>query len=491
MLKKFNSLYIKLSLASLLVALTSALLVAFFAHFRTEQAFTQLLTEQHREVFIEDVEGYYRRYGTWEGVESDLRPPPPPPRPPPPPKNGDSSRHPPPPPTGRGGPPERPPPRNGGNGRPRRLPRNNSDAPFVLVDQTGHVVIPAREYPLGMLVSEKEVAKGLVITISGLQVATVLTVGQVESRDATEEAYLKRTNSVLLQATLVGSALALALGIVLARRLSRPLRELTLTARALSKGGLGKHVVIRSKDELGQLGNAFNQMSTELAKANELRKQMTADIAHELRTPLTVITGHLEGLRDGILKPNTERFALLHAEAKQLEQLIEDLRTLSLADAGQLPLHLQDTEVNQLLENVLAVYQQQASQQNITLILDSKEDLPTLYLDKKCMLQVLGNLISNALRYTPKGGTITLGSRLAGDKVELYVADSGVGITQEKLPHIFERFFRVETSRQKYEGESGLGLAIVKALVNMHGGVVSAKSIVEKGTTITAAFPFS
>ncbi len=478
----------------MLVALTSALLVAFFAHFRTEQAFTQLLTEQHREVFIEEIEAYYRQYGTWEGVESNLHPPLPPPLPPPTTRSPSERPPPPPPPTGRvppGRPPPPPPPRNGSNGRPRRPPRNDVDVPFVLIDQTGHVVIPARDYPLGKIISEKELAKGLAVTISDLQVATVLTVGQVESRDDTEEAYLKRTNRVLLQATLVGSALALLLGIVLARRLSQPLRELTLTARELPKGKLGKHVIIRSKDELGELADAFNQMSTELAKANELRKQMTADIAHELRTPLTIITGHLEGLRDGVLKPSAERFVLLHEEAKQLEQLIEDLRTLSLADAGQLPLHLQEIEVNQLLESVLAAYQQQASQRDITLVLDFEEGLPNLHLDKKCMLQVLSNLVSNALRYTPKGGTITLGSRLAGDKVELYVADSGAGIAQEKLPHIFERFFRADTSRQKYQGESGLGLAIVKALVNMHGGVVSAKSIVEKGTTITATFPIS
>ena len=238
-----------------------------------------------------------------------------------------------------------------------------------------------------------------------------------------------------------------------------------------------------------QLALAFNHMSQEVASANQQRRQMTADIAHDLRTPLTVIAGYVESMRDGILKPTPERLTLIYTEIERLQHLVSDLRMLSQADAGELHLNPQPVAPRLLLERAAELFQHHAERQNVHLAIQIEGDVPEIKVDESRMMQVMDNLISNALHYTPEGGKITLGAHKKENSVELIVQDTGSGIPAEEIPMIFNRFHRVEKSRHAEEGESGLGLAIVKALVEANGGQIWAESEEGKGTTMHMAFP--
>jgi signal transduction histidine kinase len=284
---------------------------------------------------------------------------------------------------------------------------------------------------------------------------------------------------------------ALFLGLFLARTLTKPLREMTIATRALAKGELEQTVPVHSQDELGELATAFNRMSADLARANELRRQMTADIAHDLRTPLTVIAGYIESLRDGVLSPSPARLDAMYNEAQHLQRLVEDLRVLSLADAGELPLNRQPVSPHCLIERLAASFSHHAAQQNITLTVEAAPELPEINADQERMVQVLSNLVSNALRHTPDGGTITLSAQHQAGTVVLGVQDNGEGIPSDELPRIFDRLFRGDASRQQQQGESGLGLAIAKSIVEAHGGTIAAASTLGQGTIFTIALPLS
>jgi len=214
-----------------------------------------------------------------------------------------------------------------------------------------------------------------------------------------------------------------------------------------------------------------------------MRRQLTADIAHDLRTPLTVIAGYVESMRDGVLQPTTARLSLIYAEIERMQNLVGDLKILTQADAGELPLHPQPIAPRSILERAAAPFQQRAEKQGVRLSVEASERLPEICVDDSRMMQVFTNLVSNALRYTPSGGEIHLGAHASNGNVELTVKDTGAGIPQEDLPFIFDRFYRVDKSRSDGD-ESGLGLAIVKALVEAHGGSVRAESQVDKGTAI-------
>jgi signal transduction histidine kinase len=257
----------------------------------------------------------------------------------------------------------------------------------------------------------------------------------------------------------------------------------------MSAGALEQEVPLRTQDELGELAAAFNQMSAELNRSNELRRQMTADIAHELRTPLAVIKGYTEALRDRDLPATVDTFQTMYREAEHLSHLIDDLRTLSLADSGELALDRQMNSPNELLERVAAAHSPQAQRSGISIKLDTDPGLSHVWVDAERMAQVLSNLVSNALRFTPEGGQITLAARQHTGAIQLVVRDTGTGIPPVDLPHVFERFYRGDDSRQANEGESGLGLAIAKSLVEAHGGAISAESTLGKGTTFTITIP--
>jgi signal transduction histidine kinase len=292
---------------------------------------------------------------------------------------------------------------------------------------------------------------------------------------------------------MLGAGLGLALvlitlAVVTARNLNRPLKQLTSAAQTLASGNLEIQVPGSRVRELNTLSTAFNSMARSLADLDRQRKQMTADVAHELRTPLAVVKGRLEGMQDGVYHPDPEQIARLLNEVAMLERLIEDLRLLALAEAGQLPLHMDAENPRDVLDDAAATFAEQAAAQGVALLVEAPDDLPDMMVDSQRMNQVVNNLVANALRHTPQGGTITLRAR-GGDPLVIEVADTGSGIAPEDLPHIFERFWRTDRSRTRSSGGSGLGLAIARQIIEAHGGSISAESTPGQGTTMRITLP--
>jgi two-component system sensor histidine kinase BaeS len=292
---------------------------------------------------------------------------------------------------------------------------------------------------------------------------------------------------------------ALVVGGLLARTLTQPLRALTAATQAMAHGELDQQVQVQTHDEIGELGMSFNRMSRDLARASSLRKQMTADLAHDLRTPLSIVHGYMEGLKEGRLQGSPALYTILYEEVEHLERLVDDLRLLSLADAGELTLQRRAVDPAALLERTGLAYMGAAAARGVVLRVETQADLPSSYVDTDRMTQVLNNLVSNALRHTQQG-EIVLAAQVvqeqAGAWVELRVQDSGAGIAPEDLPLIFDRFYRADKSRQRTEAtgdgatvSSGLGLAIAKAIVEAHGGRIGVTSVVGVGTTFALRLP--
>ncbi len=303
----------------------------------------------------------------------------------------------------------------------------------------------------------------------------------------------------------------LALAAFFAQRLSRPIRGITAASQALAAGHLDVQAPGARVRELDDLARSFNAMARALAQADRQRRQMTADVAHELRTPLSIIKGRLEGLQDGVYRATPEEIERLLDETALLERLIEDLRLLALAEAGQLPLYTEPIDPRDMLQDAANAFVGQAAEQAITLQVAAPDGLPFVEADPQRMAQVFANLIANALRYTPPGGTIALqassecrvlSSEFIGSPLETQnsklktqnsvvfrVSDTGQGIAPDDLPYVFDRFYRADRSRTRGSGGAGLGLAIAKQIVVAHGGAIWAEGEVGKGTTISVALP--
>jgi len=450
---KFRSLSFKLITVFLAIIVIGFAIASGYTRWTTVREFSMLVLDQGQSNFITTVTTYYQIYGTWTGIDSLFQ--------------SES--------------PEGSNPPNMMFGM--MLPR------FLLVDKDGIVVVPMDPFHVGDKVPASKLAEGIRIHIHGELVGTAL-IPATPELSPREIAYLARTNQALLIGAAGAATLAILLGIVFTRRLTSPLRDLTSAIQKMSKGDLNQQVKIRSRDEIGELGKAFNTMSSELAKSNQLRKQMTADIAHDLRTPLTVLNGYLEAMQDGVLPANKERFAIMYSEVQQLSGLVEDLRTLSLADAGELSMNPQIVSPRGLLEQSIANFSYLAKKLKVKLTIDASGNLPKVKVDPQRMEQVLDNLISNSMRYVGRGGKINLSAAIRGDRIALVVEDNGEGIAPEVLPHVFERFYRGDRSRNGSAGESGLGLAIAKSLVEAMGGTISASSQgAGRGSSFLLLFP--
>jgi len=445
-----RSITLKMILAFLGIALVSIVLIVVLARWNTGTEFSRFVVDRRGEDLVQNLADYYRTKGSWEGVDKTIL----------------SETVP-----------------QGPEGGPPREPF------FTLVDQNGLVIFAGPGYHPGEQVRPHELERGISIDVDGETVGT-LVMGRVPfERNPREEEFIQRTTLMLVYSAVGTSLIALLLGIFLSRTLTRPIRDLTEATHAVADGELGRQVAVRSKDEMGELAASFNKMSTDLARSANARKQMTADIAHELRTPLSLILGHADAVHDGVLPPTKENFEIIRDEAIRLEQLVEDLRTLSLADAGELSINLQEVPPQKLLKDIQVTYQHIASQKNINIKLEAETDIPSLHIDPRRMTQVLTNIFDNALRHTPEGGQISLSARKVADGVQLSIQDSGLGIEGEDANRIFERFYRTDTARHRDDGGSGLGLAIARSIVEMHQGQMWAESEPGQGLKIVIQFP--
>jgi signal transduction histidine kinase len=310
-----------------------------------------------------------------------------------------------------------------------------------------------------------------------------------------QQAALERVNRAVLIGGLVALVAAVIVGFFVFRAITRPIEQLTRAAHQLAQGdlsvrvGVDDHPARLGSDEISELGAAFNMMAGNLQQSEQARRDMTADIAHELRTPLAVMRGNLEAMLDGVYPLDAEHLNPVLNQVNLLTRLVEDLRTLALAEAGQLPLAKQPSDLAALLQGVLTSFEAQAAAQQVTLRAELALDLPAVELDPDRMQQTIGILISNALRYTPPQGSITVTAKIERANVAIEVADTGSGIAPEDLPHVFDRFYRADKSRARESGGSGLGLAIAKSIVEAHDGSIGVVSNPGQGAQLIIRLP--
>src|SRR5262245_14184376 len=415
-----RSLTVKLTLAFLLVGTIGALLVAVLVGQRTRSEFDRFLSEHDQGVLVEALAGYYASHGSWDGIGQMLASTP---------------------------------------------PLDFYSRGMTLVNPDGMVAFSNDASVIGQPAPAGTLDNGTPIQVSGRTVGYMLfgppirRPNDLADHPAPDVAFLERVTWAAAISAGIAALIALILGVLLARTLTQPVRELTAATQAMARGALGQRVSADSRDEIGELARSFNQMSADLARASQLRKQMTADLAHDLRTPLSILRGYTEGLQDGRLQGSPTLYTIMHGEVQHLQRLVEDLRVLSLADAGELPLNRRAVDPAGLLGRTGLAYIVQAEQHGVELRVETSEDLPSIAVDTDRMTQVLNNLVSNALRYTRAGGAITLSARAEtkGERrktkddgaaassivhhpssvVLLEVRDTGSGIEPADLPFIF------------------------------------------------------
>ncbi|HUG34248.1 MAG TPA: ATP-binding protein [Anaerolineales bacterium] len=453
-----RSISTKLILAFVSIGLISVAVITFSARWNTRAEFIKFVSDRQQSDIATELTDYYSTTGSWDGADVIFI------------ASVDTFNEP--------------------------LPQNHVPPgpvpPFVLVDENGVVVVPNGQYQAGERIPAPDLAMGVSLTENGEVVGILVPIRVPFEGNRREQEFIQRTNLTFFYSALGAAIIALILGIVLSRTLTRPIRELTQATHAVSEGDLSQQVTVHSNDELGELAKAFNNMSAELSRSVNARKQMTADVAHELRTPLSLILGHAEAVHDNVLPPTRENFEIIREEALRLEHLVNDLRILSLADAGELTINPQTVEPGRLVNEVTSRYQVETQKKKISLHVDVAPHLPSLDVDPGRMTQVLTNIMDNALRHTPEGGKIHLSANEEGDDIEFSVQDSGPGVSPEDLDRIFERFYRSDSARQRdgaFPGGSGLGLAIAKSIVQAHGGQILAESETGQGLRVVVQLP--
>ena len=481
-------LWVQLSVAFGLVTLVGVLIVALLANRQVSGDFRQFLAQSQLQdsPLVTELAAYYGAHAGWDGVTEVFRTLP------------------------------------GGGGAGRGLRRG---APtFVLADAGGQIVYDGvGNQPTQ--IAEQELAAAVPIRWQDRTVGYLLVRGGPAQSDLPMAAqrYLAQVNVALLQAGVLAGLLGLALGLLIARSLAAPLGRLAAAARQMAQGKLDARVPIGGATEVADVAHAFNEMATSLQSAEQQRQTLIADIAHELRTPLTVIQGNLRAILDDVYPLDKAEIATIYDETVMLGRLVGDLRELAQAEAGQLNLAPEPTEVAPLVEAAVAPFAAQAAAQEVALAVDVAPELLPIQADPDRVRQVLHNLLANALRHTPAGGTITLCARtevqelrtessehharteVRGLRTEfperqasvlcpqssvlITVEDTGAGIATDDLPHVFDRFWRADRSRSREQGGSGLGLAIARQLVEAQGGQIGVESTVGRGSRFWFTLP--
>jgi signal transduction histidine kinase len=364
---------------------------------------------------------------------------------------------------------------------------------IILTDTSGTVVADSQDELLGMSYSAD--TPGLPMSPPWeTQTIGILHIDPIESSEinrASLQITYNTTGRFFIWGGLLAVAIALLLTFILSRRILAPVKALTHAARKLGKGDFSQRVNFKDKGEVGELAKSFNSMANDLEHMEQLRRNMVADVAHELRTPLSNLSGYLEAIRDGVVKPDSDIIRSLDEEASTLSRLVDDLQELSLADAGELKLVYRKEDVSSTIREAVAATQTKAATKGITITADLPARLPLVSIDAHRIKQGLNNLLENAIAHTSPEGTITVAAWEQDNEINISVADTGEGIKAEDLPNIFERFYRVDKSRTRATGGSGLGLTITKRLVEAHGGRINVESQLGKGTRFTFTLPYT
>lgn len=451
-----RSIAVKLTLAFLLVGLIGVLLVAVLLGQSTRSAFNQFILRREEQALVASLVEYYRVNGSWEGVTEALQ--------------VAIARQ-----------PELPA---------RQADRSPDWERFILLGPDREVLYSYESDQIGTQMASRDMKRAVQLELNGGAIGWLLLAPNTRGYtiNSPEWTFLRNINRAALLSGVAAAAIAVGLGIFLTYSLIRGLRELREATDDIARGNLGRQVPVRTNDELGDLAASFNKMSHDLAQAVQARRQMTADIAHDLRTPLSVISGYTEALSDGKLTGSADIFSILYRETGHLSRLVDDLRTLSLADAGELAINKLASEPCQLLEQMVVRHSLAAEQLGIAVKVECPAGASAIQVDPERMAQVFDNLVSNALRFTPAGGEVTLAYRTVEGQPEFQVRDTGPGIPPEDLERVFDRFYRVDPSRAGSE-ESGLGLAIARSIVELHGGTIHAESTPGQGAVFVIRLP--
>ncbi|ADV65896.1 sensor histidine kinase [Deinococcus maricopensis] len=446
----------RLTLAFVLVSALALGIVGLASYASTRAEFNTLLGAQAREQLASEVQTYVSAHGTVQG----FRPAPP---------LQDAA------PGGVGGPFRGGP---GGDGR--------RHGPFVVLDTARRALYSTPEVTGGQAVQGGPLTP---VRVNGQLVAYLAPSGARPRPDARSAEFLARTTRAIAWAMLGAVGLAVLTGMLLARSFLQPLQQLLVGIHALQRGETPTALASRRADEFGEVLSAFDDMHASVTRNQRARQQLTANIAHDLNTPLAVVSGTLEGMLDGTFRVTPERLGRLHRETAHIAQLVNDLRFLSLADAGELKMQRRPTDLLPLLEDAVGTFRERAEAAGVTLGVDGPADLPTVAVDGVRLTQVMQNLLSNALTYTPSGGRVQVRVERAGEAVRVTVQDSGVGLAPGAVPHVFDRLYRADGARSS--GGSGLGLSICRSIVEAHGGHIALSSVEGQGTTVVFELPLA
>ena len=458
-----SSLLLKLMGAFLLVIVIGALVIYVLTTQATQNAF-RLYTTQSSQIWAAQLApeyaAFYASANSWQGVDEFIE------------RDQTSTTMP-----GMMG-------RGNGNGqnRGRGMGMNSGwmggmGQRLILADAQGVAIVDTNHELTGSALSAEELASGSPILVNEQQVGTLIVApANVQAVADPASTFIASVNRSILISVLIAGGISLVLVLLFSLQITAPVRQMQKAAGAIASGDLSQRVAVHSNDELGDLAQTFNHMAGSLAAAEAQRRHLLADIAHELRTPLAVIQANAEAMQDGVLPLDVAQVNAIHTETLLLGRLINDLRLISLAEAGELVLERRETNIAELLQLAADRFQPQCQQKGVCLEAQVPAHLPQVSVDGDRITQVVNNLIGNALRYTPSGGSITIGAASTPKAVIVSVTDTGSGIAADDLPWVFDRFYRADKSRARASGGSGLGLAIVKQLVEAHGGVTEAIS---------------
>lgn len=357
---------------------------------------------------------------------------------------------------------------------------------IILTDPSNVVIGDTADKLTGEEIDSDWSNKSVTINLGDFSIGKIYI--RTQQRSPLQKTFIGSVNRSVLTGGIIAGIVGIVLALLFSRNILKPIRELTEATKKMQQGELDQRVDTSSGGEIGKLGESFNELARRLKEQKTLREEMVSDVAHELRNPLSNIQGYLEGLKEGMIDPTKQVFETLHQQSLVLNRLVNDLRDVNRAKAGKLNLDKKLLVLEDIISREIKALKAKAEENDVELS-QNLNGPNLLEADPERISQVVRNLIDNAITHTPKGGEINIESRTTSGEVVTTVSDDGAGIPEEDLPHIFDRFYRVDKSRSRGTGGTGLGLTIAKEIIESHGGRIMAKSREGKGSTFEFTLP--